>query len=112
VAEFLSLVLPLFFLAASTIGVVWFQFIKSNLRIVAAEAAFLATQADTTVSEVETFSIGQIEQRLGLPLSKFELTKSPGQAGVELGIEQLELVGIGGIFSPVILVRSHGAAEL
>ena len=111
-AEFLSLVLPLFFLAASTIGVVWVQFVKSNLRIISAEAAFLATQADTTVSEVESFVAGQIEDRLGLSLSKIEVNLSQGLVGVELGIEPLEISGFGPFSSPLILVRTHGALEL
>ena len=111
-AEFLSLVLPLFFLAASTVGVVWVQFVESNLRIVAAEAVFLAAQADTTVGEVEYFAFRQIEERIGIPLAKVSVNRASGLAGVELGIEQSELVEVGAIFSPPFLVRSHGATEL
>ncbi len=104
--------MPLFFLAASTIGVVWVQFVKSNLRIISAEAAFQAAQADTTVREVESFVAGQIEDRLGLSLSKIEVNLSQGLVGVELGIEPLEISGFGPISSPLILVRTHGALEL
>ena len=111
-AEFLSLVLPLFFLAASTIGVVWVQFVKSNLRIISAEAAFQATQADTTVSEVESYVLRQVEVRLGLPLASLEVNLNQGLVGVELGIEPLEISGVSSMFSPLLLVRTHGAIEL
>jgi hypothetical protein len=112
VAEFLALVLPIFFMASSTIGVVWIQSLKSNLRIVSAEAAYLATQADTSTSDVESFVFREVEERLGLSLEMLKISQNEGLAAVELGIEPLELVGVGEIFSPVISVRTHGAKEL
>ena len=84
--------LPLFFLAASTIGVVWVQVVKTNLRIVSAEAAFQAGQADTSVSEVESFAAQQVEERLGLQLSKLEIYLGQGLAELELGVEPLAIV--------------------
>jgi hypothetical protein len=104
--------MPMFLLAASTIGLVWVQFVKSNLRVVAAEATFLATQADTSIAEVETFVVGQMAERLKVPLSKFDVRVDQGIAGVELGFEPLELVGLGSISAPIVTVRSHGALEL
>ena len=104
--------LPLFFLAASTIGVVWVQFVKTNLRIVSAEAAFQAGQADTSVSEVESFAAQQVEERLGLQLSKLEIYLGQGLAELELGVEPLAIVRFDSILSPLISVRTHGVLEL
>jgi hypothetical protein len=104
--------MPMSILAASTIGLVWVQFVKSNLRVVAAEATFLATQADTTIAEVESFVVAQMAERIKVPLSKLDVRVAQGLAGVELGIEPLELVGLGGILVPSVSVRCHGALEL
>jgi hypothetical protein len=104
--------LPLFFLAASTIGIVWVQFVASKLRIVSAEAAFLAAQADASESDVQFHVARQVEERLGLQLAMVEVHLDGGLAAIVLGIEPIELVGLGAIFSSLIFVRTHGALEL
>lgn len=111
-AEFLGFVIPMFFLASSTIGLVWIQFVKSNLRIVTAEAAFRASQADTTISEVENFLIERIDERLGVPVAGIDVSLGQGLAAVELSIETFDLIGVGSIFAPIISVRTHGALEI
>ncbi len=80
--------------------------------MVAAEATFLAAQADTTIAEVEFFVVGEMAERIKVPLSKLDVRVAQGLAGVELGIEPLGLVGLGGILAPSVSVRSHSALEL
>jgi hypothetical protein len=111
VVEFLLLVLPLVGLAGGTCGVVWYSFAKAQLSQVAAEAAMMAAEPDSSNSEVFA-SVGEnLQNRLGISNFSMSTDRSLDNLSLSLNLPAMEFFGPMAMVFPVLSVVSNVPVE-
>ena len=111
VVEFLLLVLPLVGLASGTCGVVWYSFAKAQLIQVAAEAAMMAAEPDSSNDEVLAAVDFNVRNRLGISNFSMNTNKSSGVLSLSINLPVLEFLGPMAMVFPELSVVSNVPVE-
>lgn len=111
VVEFLLLVLPLVGLAGATGGVVWYSFASAQLSQVAAEAAMMAAEPDSTNAEVFAAVGEKLQNRLGISSFSMSTDRTLDTLSLSLNLPALEFLGPMGLVFPELSAVSNVPAE-
>jgi Flp pilus assembly protein TadG len=104
--EFILLVLPMFGLAAATVGVTWFAFAKAQLVQISNDLAMQQAEPDTNSAELLSTAAAEVKERLGL--TDFAMTNSllNGVSSVGLEVPAQQFLGPFSLVLPPLSVVS------
>lgn len=108
--EFLLLAAPAVAAIGATISVAWIGHTKTQLRIVANEAALVAAEADTSVAEATQWLNRKLEPLVGVPRST-QIDVSSPVVELEISIAKLPSLSTFTLLIPQQRITAYAAKE-
>ncbi|MCX6485226.1 MAG: hypothetical protein NTX78_01055 [Rhodoluna sp.] len=112
VVEFLLLVFPIGLLSTATIGVGWFSFAKTELRVIASEVTFQLAQPDSDIREFLVTVDTKMFRTFGNLDYRVQYFSANGLSEVVLSLPLVRSFGILGGITPQLKVQTHAANEI
>lgn len=111
VVEFLLLVLPLIGLGVSTLGVVWYSFAKAQLSQIAAEAAMMAAEPDSSKLEVSEAVAAALHKRLNVDVFNMDSISTNGVLSLTIELPPTQFLGPMALVFPELGAVSNAPIE-
>lgn len=98
-------------LASATAGVTWYSFAKAQVIQVAAEAAMMAAEPDSSNAEVFASVAENLRQRLGTSTFSMSTNVNGGTLSLALNLPAIEFLGPMALVFPELSVVSNVPVE-
>lgn len=105
------MVLPLIAVGGSTLGVVWYSFAKAQLSQIAAEAAMMAAEPDSSKFEVSEAVAATLQNRLKVDVFKLDSISTNGVLSLSIELPLTQFLGPMALVFPELSVVSSAPIE-